>query len=374
MGKVRQAPCRARADCDTMTGMEQSRRQALKSLVAATLLPLAGAAGAAAPAWAEAPPAATPLGVMVPRDYRPPVTGQDAGRYEFLLGRAVLDFLETEFSGRTMPVWGRRFDDVDMEKRVVNIVHWVSKSIQAHASTHPVDPAWVMAQIMAESFYYEFAVSRAMAVGICQFIAPTAREYGMVTAGDLDEHHAPPLLQAQWAGELERYYTRRQRWKQAMRRRNAIAPDPRAALEDTARAMAKGLPWPMAGEYLRAQTDVDELDARVKESRSRFQDFLTANFEGRSIFDKTDVRFFKGFDERVLYRKPVDAMVLMLAKALNVRKGYILVAAAGYHAGLSLTRAKDRIYGRYGRIPAIKETVTYVSRVLINHHEIVSRI
>ena len=237
-----------------------------------------------------------------------------------------------------------------------------------------MDPAWIMAQIMAESFYSEFAVSRAMAVGICQFIAPTAREYGMLTAGDLETHHSPPVRRAQWAGELERYYARRKRWKQAMRRRNAIAPDARAALEDAARAQAKGLPWPLAGEYLRAQARVDELDAEVKESRSRFQDFLSANFEGRSIFDKADVGFFKKFDERVLYRKPVDAMTLMLARALKARQGYILAAAAGYHAGLSLTRDDDRLYGRYGRIPAIDETVTYISRILINHHEIVSRI
>jgi len=375
MGKPLDMPLSGRPGLWYPPGMDRSRRQTVKALVAAALLPLAAPD---ALARAQAPPCKpdsdSPLSVMVPRDYRPPVSGQDAERYQFRLGRAVLDFLETEFTGRTMPVWGRRFDDVDMEKRVVNIAHWVVRSVQAHSGTHPVDPAWVMAQIMAESFYYEFAVSRAMAVGICQFIAPTAREYGMTTAGDLEKHHTPPLQKTQWAGELERYYARRQRWKQAMRRRNAIAPDPRAALEDTARALSEGLPWPMAGEYLRAQSRVDELDAQVKESRTRFQDYLAANFQGRSIFNKADVRFFKTFDERVLYRKPVDAMVLMLARALKARQGYILAAAAGYHAGLSLTREDDRLYGRYGRIPAIGETVTYVSRVLVNHFEITRRI
>lgn len=357
--------------------MDKSRRRAIKSLVAAALLPLAGAdAAARAQSPAQSPRDAladSPLGIMVPRDYRPPVTGARAERYALRLGRAVLDFLEAEFAGRNMPVWRRPFGSVDMEKRIVNIVHWVTSAVEAHASTHPVDPAWVMAQIMAESFYYEFAVSRAMAVGICQFIAPTAREHGMITAGDRDGH-SEPVRQDQWAGDLERYYQRREKWKSAMRRRNAIAPDARETLAAVARAQEKGLPWPLAGEYLRAQARVDELDAEVKQARARFQDFLAANFEGRSIFDKSDVRFFKTFDERVLYRKPVDAMVLMLAKALRVRRGYILAAAAGYHAGLSLTREDDRVYGPYGRIPAIGETVTYVSRVLINHFEISSRI
>ena len=345
-------------------------------MVAAALLPLA--ATGAPSALADTPPpiasTSSPLAIMVPRDYRPPGSGKDAQRYEYHLGRAVMDFLETEFSGRTMPVWGRRFDDVDMEKRVVNIAHWVIRSVQAHVDTHPVDPAWVMAQIMAESFYHEFAVSRALAVGICQFIAPTAREYGMVTAGDPGRR--PPASHRQASGRTSSNGTTNAAscGKKAIRRRSAIAPDPRAALEDAARAMDNGRPWPLAGDYLRAQASLDDLDAQVKEARARFQDYLSANFEGRSIFDKADVRFFKAFDERVLYRKPLDAMVLMLARALNVRRGYILAAAAGYHAGLSLTRADDRLYGRYGRIPVIDETVTYVSRVLINHFEITSRI
>ena len=64
----------------------------------------------------------------------------------------------------------------------------------------------------------------------------------------------------------------------------------------------------------------------------------------------------------------------MMAENLRSRSGNILAATAGYNAGLGNTDyAKAGIYEPYGRIPNFAETVDYVSKILVNHHEIARR-
>ncbi|WP_461210104.1 transglycosylase SLT domain-containing protein [Desulfocurvus sp. DL9XJH121] len=352
--------------------MDPSRRHAVKAMVAAALAPAVCAVAGAVPAPAAAL-LETPINVMVPRTWSPPLDGKQGRLLQARLGRAILEAVRANYKGRTLPVWKQRYGSMDLEKRVTNICLWIVRSVRAHHDVYPVDPVWVAAQIMTESFFYEFAVSRALAVGICQFIPATAAEYGMTCGGTRPEHSSAPYALPQWAREVDNYYQRRADWKKAMRRRNKVAGDATEYLREALSAGRAGEAAPRAGDWLAADAEAQGLDDQVKESRSRYRRYLRENFKGRSIFDDKDVRFFKAFDERVLYKRPVDAMVLMLARFLRARNGNILSAAAGYHCGLGNTREDGDVYGRYGRIPGFDSTVSYVSRILVNHHEIALR-
>ncbi len=351
--------------------MDTTRRTALRALVAAALAPLAGAALPGAALAAAQPPG--PINVILPRARELRLDG-DAGRAaQARLTRAVKDTLREHYEGRSLPVWHKPYGSVDLDKRVANICYWIVAACREHQAVYPVDPAWVAGQIMTESFFCENAVSRALAVGICQFIGPTAREYGMVTAGSDPAHAAAPCRRGQDADAEARYADLRGQWKTALRERRRISGDETAFLCRSLRAHLDGEPVPRAEDYLAAAARVEALDEQVKQARAAYTAFLEANFEGRSIFDDADVAFFKGFDERVLYARPVSAMVLMLARFLRARGGNILAAAAGYHSGLGNTQEDYGIYKRYGRIPAFADTVGYVSRCLVNHHEIALR-
>ena len=355
--------------------MNPSRRRAVRALVAASLAPAACAAlgGTAVASAIPVRKAPSPINVIMPRAYEPPAKGKPSRMLQARLGRAVLDAVNDRYKGRTLPVWRRPHGSMDLEKRIMNICYWIVESVREHAGVYPVDPAWVAAQIMTESFFKEFAVSRALAVGICQFIPPTAAEFGMTCAGTRPAHAKPPYARHDWAGEMDRYYDVRAQWKKAIRHRNRIAGDQGEYLRTALADGLQGKPAPKAQQWMDADAKAQTLDAQVKEARQHYRDYLAANFENRSIFNDGDVAFFKAFEERVLYHKPVKAMVLMLARFLRARSGNILSAAAGYHCGLAQTREDGDVYGPYGRLPGIDSTVSYVSRILVHHHEIALR-
>ncbi|MBV1919399.1 MAG: hypothetical protein KUG73_01855, partial [Pseudomonadales bacterium] len=83
--------------------------------------------------------------------------------------------------------------------------------------------------------------------------------------------------------------------------------------------------------------------------------------------------FFVAFDERFTYKKPIFAMVHMLANALRVRNGNMLAAAAAYNAGLSRTWTDEVLYTQYGQLPNYSETNRYLSRIIANYEEISRR-
>ncbi|WP_159445874.1 transglycosylase SLT domain-containing protein [Desulfobaculum bizertense] len=357
-----------------------SRRRALRTMVAASLLPLIGYCPSSAEATtvtlrasAHRDACTSPINVIIPKSYEPPSTERDMRLVRTKLTKATLDFLQTHYAGRNVPLWGKKFEQIDFEKRISNISYWILHGVQQHKKIYPVDPAWIMGQMMAESFFYEFAVSRAFAVGVCQFIAPTARGYGMLCAGDKDAHAKPPYKATDKAGQLKRYYDIRGEWKKARAKRNAIGGGRSTLMHKALVASSKGKVLPEASQYLQQNKKVSALDTQVKDARDKYREYIKANLEGRDIFNDADYAFLSGFDQRVTYNKPIPAMVQMIAEHLRQRNGNIIAAAAGYNAGLRRTQSKDRIYSPYGKLPNFSETVTYVSRIFINHHEISRR-
>jgi hypothetical protein len=354
--------------------MDKGRRRLLRAAVAAALIPQASGLGLFVPGEARAAfNCGSPINVIMPPDYSPLVEGDAAHDYQARLAKATMDFVRESYRGRNLPVWNKPLSQVDLDKRVTNIAYWILDGVRKAREVYPVDPVWVMGQIMAESFFDEFAVSHAFAVGVCQFIAPTARDFGMTTAGDKDEHGKPPHKLPEMAGSIRRYYTAREKWKTALRARRQLLGDEETLLLEALKALASGKGMPKAKEYIVAMDKEGVFSRQVKEARKNFRAYLDANFADRDIFNEDDLNFLRAFDERVTYSKPIRAMVLLLARNLKARSGNIVAAAAGYNAGLGSTADDNPVYGPYGRIPGFEETVGYVSRLFINHHEILKR-
>ncbi|MFW6142617.1 MAG: transglycosylase SLT domain-containing protein [Desulfovermiculus sp.] len=344
------------------------RRQVLAALAAAGLSGLYP--GQSQAGWAESSPS---VGIIQPRSRTIPRSEQERKKYEYRLWRAVLDLIEEWYGQGNLPVWRRPLAEIDMKKRVINIAYWVMRSIPQEEDVYPVDPAWIMAQIMEESFFYEFAVSWAFAVGICQFMSATARSVGMVCPEN-------SLLDP---GELERpdlalSLTQLQELQKERRKLVSSDPtlfqDPQAKLKEVLSALAAGEGYPRSDSDLSRLEEAERLDTQIADARSSYRRFLQANYEGRSIFDSRDLHFFKRFDQRVTYKKPVQGMVRIMAENLRARGGNLLAATAAYNAGLSRTHTSRNGYESYGQMPAFQETVAYLSRIVVNHHEIARRI
>jgi hypothetical protein len=228
---------------------------------------------------------------------------------------------------------------------------------------------------MVESFFCEFAVSPALAVGICQFVNPTAHEYGLLCAGDNTAHHTAPFKNAEHAGQAEEYYRLRKVKQSIVRNRK---PDKMLTLEEALEIIADG----NCREYtdpvrrqLAFRDELEEMDKKITEAKNNYRFYLESNttVEGvrLDLFENTE--FLVQFDERFTYKKPIIAMVKMLTRHLRARNGNILAAAAGYNAGLSRTIDYGP-YKPFGKIPTILETADYLSHILVVHHEINQRL
>ena len=260
-----------------------------------------------------------------------------------------------------------------MEKRLLNIIYWIVESLKKQGENqYTPDPAWILAQIMSESFFYEFALSGDFAAGICQFIPSTAKNYNMLTP-DITNLNKNLLHRPDLANQLQRYYNLLQKLGNMESQYSQLFVYDREFLYNLLQAKAQGRDFPAAEEYMQVMSEAEELKKEIKLSRKDYRQFLMVNYEGKNIFDKADNRFFQGFDQRVLYKAPISAMVEMMSNNLRARHGNILTATAGYNAGLSRTYSSKGQYENYGKFPAIQETTTYVSRILINHHEIAKR-
>ena len=345
----------------TESATDHTKRHLLKTLLFASVLPvtMSREAGAAT--------CQTPVSIIIPPHYRPQLDTD----IQYRLARATLGYLAEHYRGVTLLHWNQRFEDIDFEKRLKNILFWVVRGIHHHQQIYPLDPAWVLAQIMAESLFYEFAISPALAVGLCQFIVPTAHAYKMRVAGSQPTHHTSAFRLATYAGKAKEYYALR-RAKRTYRKKRT--PSKLLSLEDALLIITQDTTEAskdIARHNLQYRRKLQEFDQGIAVAREQYTTYLQKNVEDKDLFKHTD--FLRAFDERFTYKKPIFAMVEMLAKFLRARSGNILAATAGYNAGLSRTRDAG-LYKAYGKIPTIGETATYVSRILVNHYEIVQRL
>ena len=350
--------------------MNENRRNLLKAALVPLLLPLTGARAEAA-----LPPASevSEIQIILSKDPSRILERVSETGFATSLARSVLGFILDNHGGGNLPVWKLPATRVDLHARIPRIAEQVVHSVIRHAATYPVDPCWIMGQMMAESYFHEFAISSALAVGPCQFISATAKGYGLVCA---DARLADPalILRADLDADLERSTELRQRMRSLRGKYSDLFNKPEKILRTLLAAQSGGAALPNVAEYAPALELMDLMQAQYSQARNNYRQFLAENFQNRSIFNPQDAAFFERFDQRVLYHHAVDAMVRMMAENLRSRSGNILAATAGYNAGLGNTDSPSGVYSAYGRIPGFSETVDYVSKILVNHYEISRRI
>jgi hypothetical protein len=350
--------------------MQKTRRDFLQQCGSGFLLSLGSSAALGQQDGCEGQN--TPVNVILPKDDRFASMVEKDPSYEYRLKRAVLTLIADHYQGAVLPVWGKNYEEVEFDKRISNITYWVLRSVREYASIYPIDPAWLLAQIMAESFFYEFAVSSALAVGICQITQPTAKAHGLLCAGSRNAHARAPYKLPELAEKGRLYYELREERRQSRRKK----PADFLSLEDALAELVTGkrtVDSAAVTEQLRYLRELEELDQRRYEARDAFRMYLKANSQDRDIFDDADAAFLRGFDQRLMYREPIAVMAKIMGRALRARNGNILAATAGYNAGLGNTRASG-LYAPYGWIPEFGETITYINKVLINYQEISRRL
>lgn len=313
------------------------------------------------------------ISIIRPQKTQTSISDEDLDAYSSRLSRAVLELIHDHYSGKPMPVWKRPPQDVDLEKRISNITYWVLHFVRKHAAIHFVDPSWMMALIMEESFFYEYALSSTFAAGICQFTMKTAGGFGMVSP-DRSRIDDSRLSQPEKADALEKMREFKERRNALKNAHKKLFFNTDELLKECLGAHARGESLAGAESMLNALQKKESLDESVQGARNEYMEFLRSNYEGKSIFKQSDLDFFLRFDERVTYKKPIDAMVKMFARYLRARNGNVLVATAGYNAGLSRTYYPRAVYEPYGRIPNYDQTISYVSKIVVNHHQIVQRL
>ena len=291
----------------------------------------------------------------------------------FKLTKAVLDVLQTYYSGMTLQFWNKPFEAIDFEKRITNIVYWVDLAVKQSDAVYHVDPVWVMSQIMAESLFCELAISKSMAAGICQLMPNTAtRDFNMVIAGNQKTHYLPPYIKLELANSFSEY---QRRLKDKSAYRKSTKADAAFNLDKALRWLAEGKEGRNFAKLQLNRGDVlRDFDQKIKQAKTDYVTFINANIDElgqRDIFNNPS--FFVAFDERFTYKKPIFAMVHMLSNALRVRSGNILTAAAAYNAGLSRTWTGEVLYTQYGQLPNYSETNRYLSRIIANYEEISQR-
>lgn len=303
------------------------------------------------------------LQFTVEKSYRPDLSAD----FQRRLTRAVLSILNQHYNVNALPIWKRPLHEIQFQPRLESIIHWLAVGCERHQRIYPIDPVWIIAQMFMESLFCETAISSASAVGVAQFMRPTAQGYGMICAGDRPEHSAPPFLHPQDARSYDEYL-RVQKEESQYREANKINS---LNLQECLQLMGEGNSSRIKSRLREHQEYIgtrDRYRAQMSSARERYRQYLVDNSQGKSVLK--DGALLAQIDERLTHEKPVQAMVQMLSEHLRARKGNILAAAAGYNAGLSRTNSTASLYKPYGLVPSINETVQYVSKIVVIYHEL----
>ncbi len=307
--------------------------------------------------------------LILSKDYKP----QDTSKNQSKLLKATMDYVTVAYPAKALPFWNKPLKDIELERRIEGIIARVYEGISAASPIHGVDPVWTIAQLMAESCFYEFAVSPVLAVGVCQFMRGTAGDYKLLCTGDEEKHTKAPYQLANLAKKevdtipLKKSLANYR--KEHKPKKELTEKELRSWILQPKKADKK-----LVKNWDLYEAEVVKREEAIRTARREFYQYLDANFAGRDMIkNKKDAEFLYGFDQRVTYRTSVPAMVEMMAKLLDARNGNILTATSSYNAGLGNTKDFGQ-FAKFGRIPSNGETPTYISHIIANYLQIQERL
>ena len=70
------------------------------------------------------------------------------------MAQSTLAFIIESYPKGNLPVWKKPLSEIDLHSRIPEICTHVVQGVLRHASIYPVDPCWIMGQMMAESFFH----------------------------------------------------------------------------------------------------------------------------------------------------------------------------------------------------------------------------
>jgi hypothetical protein len=310
------------------------------------------------------------LQFLVPVDYRPP--SSDDAVFRRRLVKATLQYIEYFADGQNIAQWNKPFGRIDFEKRLDRMVSVLTEALNTVAK-HPVDPAWLLAQIFMESRFYEFAISSSLAFGPCQFVMSTANLYGLGCAGNRAKTVPESGIQeqAEMVELVDRYEEAERRLKDFRRGGSRLQRIRVADVFERLMDSDPGLKI-LAEEYLEFEKQENLLRLNVIEAKTRYVESVLDIVRDRDIFNPADERFLEVFDQRLTYRS-LTAMVAYMGDELAKFNGNVVAATASYNAGRSAAMDRKHPFLRYGRIPGNEETSQYVSRIMNSFSEISQR-
>ena len=290
----------------------------------------------------------SPVTILLPKNYEPP-RGLSGWWYEWRLRDATMDFIKSQYAPNSIvPIWKERFSDINftLDARIDELSAWACKAARRVKNIHSIDPALLMAGMYVESLFYEYAVSSVLAVGACQFIAPTARAkpYKLICAGELHKHHAPPFRLTEYAGAQQQY-------ELAARELREIRNE---------------------NKQTGKKQNTAKLEAAIEKARLEFKHYFLANVADKSLLDDDDRDFLNTFDQRTLPEHAVPAMARYIAGSLKARNGNVLAAWSAYNAGLGSTAASGYLK-KYGKLPN-GDTATYAEKIVLVAEDLNRRI